>query len=710
MTDTAPKAPKAPVHPITRQFHGREFVDDFEWMRDKDSQETIDYLEAQNAYTKDNTAHLDEMAENIFQEIKSRVKETDMSIPTRAGDYWYYGRTAEGKDYGYSCRIPVEKGSDPWTPPTIPEEGRPDGEQIILDLNELAEGNDFFSLGASSITTSGRYLAYSVDTSGDERFDLYIKDLETGELLNDRITDIFYGATWVGEDYIFYQRVDDAWRPDSVYRHKVGTSQEEDVLVFREDDAHFNVGVGGSRSEKFLFIESSSKITTELRVLEQSNPEGEFRVLWERERGVEYDVDHAVVGGEDTWIVTHNAHGPNFELGHCRAQAGGGLPPLDNLPALVPHSENVRFEGVDTYRDHIIAVYRRGGIGQAAVMRLDDAGFTEFEELKFDEEIFTVSPIGNPEWDAPVFRFSYASFVQPTQLFDYWVESGEHTLLKEQEVQGGYNPEDYTAYRMWTTAEDGTDIPVSIVHRADLNTDIPQPTLLYGYGSYEASTDPGFSYTRLSLLERGMIFAVAHVRGGGEMGRTWYEDGKLDRKKNTFTDFIAVADDLVDRGIAKHDALVAEGGSAGGMLMGAVANMAPNRFAAIEAIVPFVDPLTSMLKPELPLTVTEWDEWGDPYHDAQYYDYMASYAPYENVAEKDYPNILAVTSLNDTRVLYVEPAKWIAELQRTATGGTFLLKTEMSAGHGGVSGRYKRWRENAWEYSWLINQATGLTE
>lgn len=711
MTDNVP-VPHAPVHPVTRSFHGREFVDDFEWMRDKTSQETIDYLEAQNAYTKQHTAHLDEMSENIFQEIKSRVKETDMSVPTRAGDYWYYGRTAEGKDYGYSCRIPVEKGSDPWNPPTIPgpEEGRPDGEQIILDANELAADHEFFSIGAASVTTSGRLFAYSVDTTGDERFDLYIKDLETGELLEDRLTGIFYGATWVGEDYIFYQRVDDAWRPDTVYRHKVGTPQDEDVLVFQEDDARFNVGVGGSRSEKYLFIEVGSKITTEIWALEQDNPEGEFRVLWERERGVEYDVDHAVVAGQDTWIVTHNAHGPNFELAQSPALTGAELAPLRELDVLVPHSEDVRFEGVDTYRDYIVAVYRRGGIGQAAVMRLTEDGFTEFEELQFDEEIFTVGPLGNPEWDAPVFRFSYASFTQPTQLFDYWVESGERTLLKEQEVQGGYDPGDYTAYRLWTTADDGTEIPVSVVHRADLDTDRPQPTLLYGYGSYESSTDPGFSYTRLSLLDRGMIFAVAHVRGGGEMGRIWYDDGKMDKKKNTFTDFIAVADDLVERGIAKRDALVAEGGSAGGMLMGAVANMAPDRFKAIQAVVPFVDPLTSMLKPELPLTVTEWDEWGDPYHDPEYYDYMASYAPYENVEAKEYPNILAVTSLNDTRVLYVEPAKWIAELQRTATGGTFLLKTEMSAGHGGVSGRYKKWRQNAFEYAWLINQATGLSK
>ena len=305
-------------------------------------------------------------------------------------------------------------------------------------------------------------------------------------------------------------------------------------------------------------------------------------------------------------------------------------------------------------------------------------------------------------------RVSYVSFTQPAQLFDYRVDTGEYTLLKEQEVPGGYNPDDYVAYRLWTTAADGTDIPVSIVHRADLDRTQPNPTLLYGYGSYEVSVDPAFSVTRLSLMDRGMIFAVAHVRGGGEMGRTWYDDGKMLKKKNTFTDFIAVADDLIARGVTTADQMVAEGGSAGGMLMGAIANMAPDRFTAIQAVVPFVDPLTSILMPELPLTVPEWEEWGDPYHDPEVYDYMKSYSPYENIEVKDYPDILAITSLNDTRVLYVEPAKWIAQLRATATGGEFLLKTEMAAGHGGVSGRYEKWRQNAFEYAWTINKATGL--
>lgn len=705
MTELTP--PIAAKHPIARDFHGRTFVDDYEWMRNKESAETLDYLRAENAYTEQETAHLKELTENIFQEVKSRVKETDMSVPSRRGQYWYYGRSVEGKNYGISCRVPVAEGADPWTAPVIPEEGAPEGEEILLDANELAEGTEFFAMGASTVSDSGNLLAYSVDTAGDERFSLVIKDLRTGELLSDRLEGIFYGATWVGDDYIFYTTVDDAWRPDTVWRHKVGTEQSEDVQVMHEADERFNIGVGSIRSEKYLFIVICSKLTSETWVLDRTDPEGEFQVLWQREAGVDYDVDYAEIDGQAYWFVTHNASGPNFTLATTALAVGEDLAPLRDLDVLIPHREDVRLEGVDTYRDQVVVGYRRGGIGRAAIMDVRH-GWSDFKELNFNEELYTVSVGGNPEWDAPVLRVSYTSFIQPSQLFDYRVETGEYTVLKEQEVPGGYNKDDYVAYRMWTQASDGTQIPVSIVHRADLDRTKANPTLLYGYGSYETSMDPYFSVFRLSLMDRGMIFAMAHVRGGGEMGRTWYDDGKLLQKKNTFTDFIAVADDLIARGVTTANQMVAEGGSAGGLLMGAVANMAPDRFTAIQASVPFVDPLTSILKPELPLTVIEWEEWGDPYHDPEVYDYMKSYAPYENVTAQNYPDILAITSLNDTRVLYVEPAKWIAKLRDTAKGGQFLLKTEMVAGHGGVSGRYDKWRQNAFEYAWTINKATGL--
>ena len=697
--------PIAPVHPITRTHHDISFIDNYEWLRDKESAETTAYLEAENAYTAQETAHLKTLEDNIFQEIKSRVKETDMSVPTRLGRYWYYGRMEEGKSYGISARVPV---IEDWVPPVVSETGSLPDEEILLDANQLAKGHDFFSLGASTVDDTGRYLAYSTDTEGSERFTLYIKDLETGELLDDVIDNVFYGVTWAGTDYLFYTRVDDAWRSDSVWRHKVGTPASEDVRVFHEEDERFNVGVGSSRSKRFLIIESSSKVTSESWVLELDNPTGEFRVIRSREHNVEYSVSHAVLSGKDAWLIVHNAHGPNFELGWMWTTDTLGS--FDDLRVLVPHRDTVRIEGVDAYEHQLVIGYRREAISRAGVMKLEQGNLTEFVELEFPEELYTIEVMGNPEWNAPVLRLAYSSYVTPTRIYDYTVATGELRLLKEQEVLGGYNPDDYVANRVWVTASDGVDIPVSLVHRRDVDLSHPNPTILYGYGSYEISLDPGFSVASLSLMDRGMIFAFAHVRGGGELGRHWYDNGKMLHKRNTFTDFIAVADHLLDHNLTTRDTLVALGGSAGGLLMGAVANLGGDRFKAIEANVPFVDPLTSMLMPELPLTVPEWEEWGNPLADKDVYDYMAGYAPYENIEAKTYPNILALTSINDTRVLYVEPAKWIAQLRATATDGKFLLKTEMAAGHGGVSGRYESWRQTAFEYAWLINQATGKVE
>ena len=687
--------PVADKRPIVRKFHGREFVDNYEWLRDKDNPEVLAHLEAENAYTSERTSAWSGLVDDVYGEIKSRIKETDMSVPQRQGNWWYYGRTIEGKDYGISCRIPT--ADDPWTPPEVTEDMP--GEQVLLDVNELADGHEFFALGASSVSTSGRLLAYSFDTEGDERFTMRFKNLDTGELLDDEIEGVFYGATWAGEDYLFYVRCDDAWRPHQIWRHKLGTPASEDVLVYEETDEKFGVGVGADRAERYLMIIASSSLTSEYRVLDLADPTGEFEVMWPREPGVEYHPNFCVLDGEEHWVVTHNAHGPNF----CVATAPvSELPPLRELPVLVEHSETVRIEGVDTYRDFAFMEYRRGGISRLAVAKLGER-FGEFKELEFSEELYTVGLGGNPEWDAPVVRIGYSSYTQPSQVLDYTVATGELTLLKEKEVEGGYNPDEYEAYREWATAPDGEQVPISVVRRKGVEG--PAPALLYGYGSYEASTDPGFSVARLSLLDRGMVWVCAHVRGGGEMGRAWYDNGKMLHKANTFTDFIACADRIVELGLTTHEQLVAEGGSAGGLLMGAVVNMAPEKFAGILAIVPFVDPLTSILKPELPLTVGEWEEWGDPYHDPEVYDYMAKYAPYENITAQDYPDILAVTSLNDTRVLYVEPAKWVAKLREVGTAGEILLKTEMSAGHVGVSGRYAQWKQTAFEYAWTLVKA-----
>ncbi|MBV7295868.1 S9 family peptidase [Corynebacterium sp. TAE3-ERU12] len=682
--------PTPEKRPFIRTMHGREFSDDYEWLRDKTDPKVIAHLEAENAYTDEMTADLTELQDAIYEEIRARVQETDMSVPVRAGDWWYYGRTVEGRAYGLSCRMPAD--GDDWQPPT-PGDG---DEQVLLDLDALAEGHEFFSVGASSVSPDGNYLAYSTDTVGDERYTLRILDLRSGELLADVIPGIAAGATWADSRFVFYQKVDAAWRPDSVWRHEVGTDPAADVCVYREDDESYWVGVGATRSERFVIIESASKITSESWFIDTAEPTGEPQLVRKRERGVEYDIDHAVVRGRDCWLVTHNRTGPDFALGACPVGPWDG-----ELEEIVAHEAGRRIDGVDCFAGHTVLAYRSGGIGRLALAGPD----LNFVELDFPEELFSVAPAGNAEWEAPVLRFTYGSFTTPGQVWQLDVATGQRELLKQQPVRGGYDAADYVAERRWVTARDGAQVPVSLIRRRDCALDQPRPLLLYGYGSYEMPTDPGFSVARLSLLDRGMVMAIAHVRGGGEMGRSWWEQGRGLTKKNTFTDFIDVADDLLAAGITTREQMVADGGSAGGMLMGAVANLAGDRFAGIEAVVPFVDPLTSMLMPELPLTVVEWDEWGDPYHDPQVYDYMASYAPYENIRAQHYPPILAVTSLNDTRVLYVEPAKWVAKLREVAHGGPFLLKTEMSAGHGGVSGRYAKWRETAFQFAWLMRRA-----
>ena len=709
-------APVAKKVAHVRRAHDYEFVDNYEWMRDKDSVDTQAYLEAENAYTEFKTAHLATLQDNLFTELKSRVQETDMSVPVRVEEFWYYDRIDEGQSYGRSCRVRADldpRWQDPWNPPEVSADVPIDGEEVLLDREELAKEHEFFSLGGASVAKGGRYMAYATDTSGDERYDLRIKDLNTGELLPDAIDGMTGNFDWLGDNYLFYTRCDESWRPYQVWRHVLGTPASEDQLVYEEPDERFWIGVGASRSEKFMFIVAGSKLTSETRVLDFADPTGTFSVVKPREEGVEYDVSEVYIGDTWWWMVTHNAHGPNSELGLAPIfDADGSFAQVDleQLTVLVEHRPDVRLQGVDTFKKQAILGYRESGVGKVALLKLpervEDIG--SFTPIEFDEELYSAGFAQNPEWDSPVLRMVYGSFTTPACVMNFDVATGQRTVLKQQEVLGGYNPADYLAERVWVSARDGAQIPVSLVRRADLDVSVAQPTMLYGYGSYEACVDPSFSCARLSMLDRGMIIAYAHVRGGGEMGRLWYDDGKIMKKRNTFTDFIDVADALLERGVTTREQLVADGGSAGGLLMGAVANMGGDRFKAISANVPFVDPLTSMLMPELPLTVAEWEEWGDPLHSKEVYDYMATYAPYENIEAKPYPNILATTSLNDTRVLYVEPAKWIAKLRDLATAGEFLLKTEMAAGHGGVSGRYESWRQDCFERAWIINQATGL--
>lgn len=679
-----------------RVHHDDVFIDPYEWLRDKSDPEVIAHLEAENSHVEAQTAFQEPLRQMIFEEIKARTKETDLSVPVRRGDWWYYGRSFAGKQYGVHCRCPVA-GPDDWKPPVFDEHTEIVGEEVLLDENAEADGHDFFALGASSVSPDGTLLAFSVDIIGDERYTLQFKDLQTGVLYPDRIPGIGLGVTWGADNAcVYYTTVDESWRPDTVWRHRLGETGP-DEQVFHEPDERFWVAVGRTRSNAYILIAAGSSITSEVRYADAMDPEAEFTTVLPRRDGVEYSVEHAVIEGRDRFLILHNDGAANFTLVEAPVEDPR------SQTTLIAARDDVRLEGVDAFAHHLVVHYRREALPSLQLWPIDN-GYGTPEEIVFDSELMASGLAGNPNWDSPRLRIGATSFVTPTQIFEIDLASGERILLREQPVLGDYRREDYVERRDWAIADDGTRIPISLIHRRDLQT--PSPAVLYGYGAYESSEDPRFSIARLSLLDRGMIFAIAHVRGGGEMGRLWYESGKLMEKRNTFTDFIAAARHLVETGATRSQNLVALGGSAGGLLMGAVANMAPGQFAGILAQVPFVDPLTTILDPSLPLTVTEWDEWGNPLADADVYTYMKSYSPYENVEAKEYPAILAMTSLNDTRVFYVEPAKWVAALRHTKIDShPVLLRTQMAAGHGGISGRYERWRETAFQYAWLLATA-----
>jgi len=687
-TDDLTEPPVAKQVASQRTFHSDTVTDEYAWLADKSDPDTIGYLAAENAYTEVAAAGLGSLRDQIFTEIKARTQESDLSVPVRKGGWWHYSRMVEGKQYPVHCRRAVAPGE---VIPPMAADGQPlAGEEVLLDGNELAAGHDFFSLGAFRTSPDQRWLAYSTDFSGNERFTIKIKDLEKGDTLPDEIPGTFAGCAWSRDaSTLFYVTVDAAWRPYRVWRHRIGTPAGQDTMVFEEPDERFGVYVGLTRSERYLIIRSVSVLTSELWMCDAATPESGFSVVIPRRQGLDYDVEDA----GDFAIATA---------------------PVDDPAAwtpLVPHRADTRLLGVDAFADFIVVYFRRDGLTGLRVLRRDGSGE---HEIAFPEPVYRVGPGANPEYQAGRFRLSYTSLVTPGSVYDCDMASGELTLLKRQPVLPSaagedYRPQDYEQYREWATAADGTQVPISLVCRRGTPRDGTAPCLLYGYGSYELSRDPAFSIPVLSLLDRGFVYAIAHVRGGGEMGRSWYTDGKLLHKKNTFTDFIASARHLVRRGWTSADRLVARGGSAGGLLMGAVANMAPEAFAGIVAQVPFVDALTTILDPSLPLTVKEWEEWGDPLHDPEVYAYMKSYTPYENVTGQVYPPIFALAGLNDTRVSYHEPAKWMARLRAVAKGGPFLLKTEMGAGHGGRSGRYDAWLEEALVLAWIIDTASGRT-
>lgn len=707
-------APRAPERPVTLSHHGRERVDEWYWLRERDDPEVISHLEAENSFTAASTAHLQPLREKLYEEIVGRIQETDLTVPTRKGDWWYYNRTVEGLQYPIACRKPLGigakagRGNDP---DLLSLDGRPTDatalpgdEVVVLDQNELAAGHDYFALGGFEVSPDARLLAYSTDTDGSERFTLRFKDLESGADLSGVVEGTYYGLAWAADNTtVFYTRPDEAMRPYQLWRHRLGTDPAEDVCVLTEEDERFFLGVERTKDGALLTCDLASKITTEVLILDTADPEGSWRVVEPRRQGVEYSVDHQ---GDRLLIVTNDG-AENFKL----VEAPTSAPDAAHWRELVPHRPDVKLDGVEVFPDHVVLYERAGGLERLRVMDTPGSvGGREDEARLVDlpEEVASVWGTGNAEYGERILRFGFTSLVTPSSVFDFDLETGRRRLLKSQPVLGGYDPARYRTERLWADAPDGTRIPVSVVYPAGLERNGQAPCLLYGYGSYEHSIDPAFSPARLSLLERGFVFAIAHIRGGGEMGRRWYEDGKMLRKRNTFTDFIAAARMLVADGWTTPDRLAIRGGSAGGMLMGAVANEAPDLFGVVVAEVPFVDCLTTILDDSLPLTVIEWEEWGNPVEDPEVYDYMASYSPFDNVGAKAYPPILATAGLNDPRVSYWEPAKWVQRLRQRGTGGhQVLLKTEMGAGHQGPSGRYDAWKDEAFVLSFVLD-ALGL--
>ena len=701
MTSQHPDAPSPERRPTERIHHGDVVVDPYEWMRDKTEPEVIAHLEAENAYADARTAHLGALRERLVEEFVGHTQETDLSVPVRRGDWWYITRTTAGDDYPRFTRV-ADAGAMPQVEPGVMLEG----EQVLLDAQAEAAGHEFYSLGGIALSPDHALLAYAVDTAGDERFTLRVLDLASGEVLDESVTGAGYGIAFsTDQQWLFYARVDDAWRQHQVWRHRIGADPAEDVLVLEEGDERFMIGFERSRDETTLVIQSASTTTAEAWLLDLAAPESAPVPAGGRRDGVDYAVEHA----GDRLLVVHNDGHTGFAL----AQAPLAAP--EQWEELLVAGEGERLLAVESFAGFVALELRAGGLASVRIipraadgsLRLDQA-----EDLTHGGELDTVELDANPNWDQQAVRYELTSLLTPPTVAEREVATGATEILRVTPVPN-FDPALYVERREWARAADGTAIPLSVVARREVAADGTAPGYLYGYGSYEVSIDPSFAPTRLSLLDRGVVVAIAHVRGGGEMGRDWYDHGKLQEKKNSFSDFVAAAEHLGASGLVDPARLGAEGRSAGGLLMGAVANLAPERFRAIIAGVPFVDALTTILDPSLPLTVGEWEEWGDPLHDPSVYEYMKEYTPYENVQAVEYPAIFASTSLNDTRVFFVEPAKWVARLRETVTSDQaerpIVFRCEMVAGHGGRSGRYRKWEQRADELAWLLDQL-GATE
>jgi oligopeptidase B len=692
----APMAKKIP-HELTE--YGDNRIDNYYWMRlsdeqknapedqrDQQTKDVLEYLHAENDYTKKALAHTDAFQAKLFDEMKGRVKETDQSVPVKLNGYWYYTRYEAGKDYAFNCR---KKDSM--------ETGK---EEVLIDGPALAAGLDYWALGGLSISESNHLMAYSEDKLSRRIYTVRFKNLETGEMLSDVLEGISGNATWANDEKtVFYVKKDDVTlREFQIWRHTMGTPQSQDVLVFQEDDEQFNCFVYKTKSRKYMVIGSSQTLSSEYRVVEANNPTGQFRIFQPRERNHEYGIDHY----GDKFYITTNWNARNFRLMEC---------PLDktskeNWKEVIPHREDVLFEGIEIFKNYYVASERQNGLNQLKVVNWNNQN-SYF--IPFQDPTYSAGVGGNPEFDTDVVRYGYSSLTTPSSTYDFNMATQEKVLMKQQEVVGGHNPEQYQSERVFATAKDGTQVPISLVYKKGTKLDGSAPLLLYAYGSYGYSLDAGFSSTRLSLLDRGCVFAIAHIRGGQEMGRYWYEDGKLLKKKNTFNDFIDCAEFLLAKKYTSKDKLFAMGGSAGGLLMGAITNMRPDLWKGIISSVPFVDVVTTMLDESIPLTTGEFDEWGNP-KDKEYYEYMLSYSPIDNIEKKDYPNILVTTGYWDSQVQYWEPAKYVAKLRDMKTDkNLLLLHTNMEAGHGGKSGRFEALKEVALEYAFMLD-LSGIKE
>jgi len=684
-------------------------VDDWLWLRDRDDPEVLDLLRSENAYTAAASAHLAGFRQRLFHEIRSRIVETDLSVPVRKDAWWYYTRTVEGCDYAIHCRLPVHgKGPDAETPPgtSATDAGSDLGtwpdEQVLLDENALAGEGAYLDVANLSVSPGHGRLAYGVDTTGDERFTLRVRDLESGIDMPGEIEGTSYGVAWANDnETLFYTRPDAANRTYQLWRHRLGTPTARDALVHEEPDERFHLGVERTKDGAFILLELSSKITSEVHAIAADRPEATPRIVEARHQGIEYQVEHH----GDTFLLLTNDDAENFRLVATPASDPG----RGHWSEIIPHRSDVRLEGVDVFRHHLVSYERIDGNPRIRVIALPQdeppwqrplAGGT-FVPIAESPSASWGGP--NPEFASTTLRYDYSSLVTPRSIYELDMDDGRAVLRKQQPVLGGYDPGAYATERLWATAPDGTRVPLSVVYRRDTPLDGTAPCLLYGYGAYEHSIDPIFSPFRLSLLERGFIFAIAHVRGGGELGRRWYEGGKLLAKPNTFTDFVACARHLVDIGWTSPRRMVARGASAGGLLIGATANLASDGFGAMVAEVPFVDCLTTILDDTLPLTVIEWDEWGNPGADPEVYRVMKSYSPYDNVAPVAYPAMLVTAGLEDPRVGFWEPTKWVQKLRAADPSNRVLLKIELSAGHAGPSGRYDAWREEAFVLAFVLD-------